>query len=104
MTIREFSKQHPTIDYDIDYYFENWCPICKKTWLWYDEEYSTQITNGVPFKPGYDFVVDDFYIGTGQTMHNATVTLEGNLIKIIVTAIEDEICEDCEEHYHDDDE
>lgn len=98
MTIREFSKQHPTIDYDIDYYFECTCRVCHKTWLERDDEYSIEITDGEP-TPGYEFIADEFDVDS------SSVKVKGSTIEIIATPLNyDDICEYCEEHYHDDDE
>lgn len=113
MTIKEYILSKPDdYKYMIDYLFVTHCPVCKKNIVEYDPEYSTlEVGTTAKFKEdikegvkshynGYDFVYDDFEVD------ECMLSKEDDGLEVItITRVcdEDEVCEECEEKMHEDD-
>ena len=90
MTIGEYIKQQPETIFSIEYYFENYCKECGKSWLELDEEYSFDLVAADIGETGYDWIFENF--DTDDRCVEITET------KITIT-VEDTtgecICDDC---------
>lgn len=89
MTIGEYIKQKPETTFDIEYFFENQCSDCHKTWLEMDEEYSFSVKADEIGSTGYDWIFEDF------DTDSRSVEINGTTITITVEAADSEVCSDC---------